>query len=64
MIGTRTCKHYTDSNSAVFMHGEIAKHGVDDSNFKILDCGYGRCKHKKIVEAYIGNLKPNLNGPC
>ena len=33
-IGTRTYEHYTDRNSAVFRHGEIAKHVVDDSNFK------------------------------
>ena len=38
-IGTRTRKHYTDCNLAVFRHGKIAKHVMDDSNFNILALG-------------------------
>ena len=62
-VGTRTYEHgNTDTNSAIYKHAQIAKHKVDNSNFKILARAYNKYKDRKIAEAlYIRDLQPNLN---
>ena len=62
-IGNRTHGHaITDKASAIFKHLQVAKHGADNSNFKIIARGYSKYKDRKIAEAlYIKDIKPNLN---
>ena len=60
--GTRTHEHTVDQNSAIFKHGRVHGHSIDDSNFEILATGYDKTVDRKIAEAlYIKDLKPNLN---
>ena len=60
-MGTRSHEHINKA-SVVFDHLQSSNHDADNSNFKILACGYGKYKDRKIAEAlYIKGIRPNLN---